>query len=46
MMDDIVQWLMNWGGYWRKWSWPNLTYYSGIFLEELSIRIAGLQAEM
>jgi hypothetical protein len=26
---------MNWKGYGREWSWPNLRYYPGIFLEGL-----------
>jgi hypothetical protein len=26
---------MNWKGCGRKWSWPNLRYYLGIFLEGL-----------
>jgi hypothetical protein len=26
---------MNWKGHGRKWSWPNLRYYPGIFLEGL-----------
>jgi hypothetical protein len=40
---------MNWKGYGRKQSWPNLRYYPGICLEGLtkttktSVRIAGLQ---
>jgi hypothetical protein len=26
---------MNWKGYGRKWSWPNLKYYAGTCLEGL-----------
>jgi hypothetical protein len=26
---------MNWKGCGRKWLWPNLRYYPGIFLEAL-----------
>jgi hypothetical protein len=43
---------MNWKGYGRKRSWPNLRQYPGIFLEGLreitknSVRIGGLQAEI
>jgi hypothetical protein len=43
---------MNWKGYGRKWSWPNLRYYPGIFLEglwkttKISGRIAGLWREV
>jgi hypothetical protein len=35
---------------WKKWPWPNLKYYPGIYLEEIrkntwrtSVRIAGLR---
>jgi hypothetical protein len=44
--------LMNWKGYGRKRSQPNLRYYPGICLEELrktikaSVRIAGLWTEI
>jgi hypothetical protein len=44
---------MNWKGFGRKHSWPNLRYYPGIFLEELRkamfktlVRIAGVLAEI
>jgi hypothetical protein len=36
----------------RKWSWPNLRYYTGISLEELrrstkiSVSIAGIRGEI
>jgi hypothetical protein len=44
--------MMNWKGYGRKQSWPNLRYFPNIFLEGLrklqktSVRIAGLWAEI
>jgi hypothetical protein len=43
---------MNWKGYGRKQSWPNLICYPEICLEELrkttknSVRMAGLWAEI
>jgi hypothetical protein len=43
---------MNWKEYGRKWSWPNLRYYSSIFKKELrkekktSGRITCPQAEI
>jgi hypothetical protein len=42
---------MNWKGYGRKWSWNNVRYYPGIFLEGLrktvkNVRLAGLRAEI
>jgi hypothetical protein len=35
-------------GFVRKWSWPNVRYYSGIYLEDLcsTTKIAGLQTEI
>jgi hypothetical protein len=44
--------MMNWKGYGRNWSWPNLRYYPSIYLEGLrkttkaSEGIACLQAKI
>jgi hypothetical protein len=36
--------IMNWKGYGRKWSWPNVQYYPGICLEGLRKIMKKLQS--
>jgi hypothetical protein len=46
------EWIINWKGYDRKWSWPNQRHRPGICMEQLrkprkaSVRTAGLPIEI